>query len=154
GYNAKAIDIWAEGVRFPAVKLFDRGRERKDILYMAKVNNRTPGFIGDLRSQIGAAQLGVRRLKEIIDRFGLPAVKDAVDHSIEHAARRFKQEVLAWPDGIYEADAFVDHDPAGNKDIRVHVKITVEGEHLTIDFGGTDMRQDLKAYSSFGNTRG
>ena len=28
GYNAEALDIWAEGVRFPAVKVIERGRER------------------------------------------------------------------------------------------------------------------------------
>ena len=66
GYNAEAIDIWAEGVRFPAVKLYDRGVERRDITYLLKVNNRTPTFIGDLRAQVGAAQLGARRLAEIV----------------------------------------------------------------------------------------
>ncbi len=154
GYNAEAIDIWAEGVRFPALKLYDRGAERRDLTYLLKVNNRTPTFIGDLRAQVGAAQLGVKRLKQIIARYGVPAVKAAVDHSIAYAARRFREEVASWPDGIYEADAWVDHDPIGNPDIHVHVKVTVAGDRLTVDFTGSDMRQNLKAYSSFGNTRG
>ena len=106
GYNAEAIDIWAEGVRFPALKLYDRGVERRDLTYLLKVNNRTPTFIGDLRAQVGAAQLGVKRLKEIIARYGAPAVKAAVDHSIAYAARRFREEVASWPDGSYEADAW------------------------------------------------
>ncbi len=154
GYNAEAIDIWAEGVRFPAVKIYDRGVERRDITYMLKVNNRTPTFIGDLRAQVGAAQLGVLRLKDIIKRYGVEAVKAAVDHSIAYAARRFREEVSLWPDGEYEADCYVDHDPIGNQDIHVHVKITVKGDQLTVDFTGSDNRQDLKAYSTFGNTRG
>ena len=77
GYNVDAIDIWAEGVRFPAVKIYERGVERSDITYLMKVNNRTPTFIGDLRAQVGAAQLGVRRLKEIIARYGVAAVRAA-----------------------------------------------------------------------------
>ncbi len=154
GYNAEALDIWAEGVRFPAVKIFDKGVERRDVTYMIQVNNRTPTFIGDLRAQIGAAQLGAKQLHKIIDRHGVASVKGAVDHSINHANRRFKEEVASWPDGAYEADAFVDHDPIGNKDIRVHVKVTVDGDQLTVDFTGSDDRQELKAYSSFGNTRG
>ena len=60
GYNVEALDIWAEGVRFPAVKLWDRGRERRDVLYLLQTNNRTPTFIGDIRAQIGAAQLGAQ----------------------------------------------------------------------------------------------
>ena len=154
GYNAEAIDIWAEGVRFPAVKLYDRGQERRDITYMMKVNNRTPTFIGDLRAQVGAAQLGVRRLKEIIARHGVENVKAAVDHSIAYAARRFREEVASWPDGVYEADCYVDHDPIGNLDIHVHVAVTVDGDRLTVDFSGSDDREGLKAYSTFVNTRG
>ena len=33
GYNAEAIDIWAEGVRFPAVKVYEGGVERRDVIY-------------------------------------------------------------------------------------------------------------------------
>jgi N-methylhydantoinase B len=154
GYNAEALDIWAEGVRFPAVKVYDRGRERRDVVYLMQVNNRTPTFIGDLRAQIGAAQLGAKRLREIVARYGVQTVKAAVDHSIAYAARRFREEVAAWPDGDYEADAWVDHDPVGHPDIHVHVKVTVRGDRLRVDFTGSDTRQDLKAYSAFGNTRG
>jgi N-methylhydantoinase B len=154
GYNAEAIDIWAEGVRFPAIKVYDRGVERRDVTYLLKVNNRTPTFLGDLRAQIGAAQHGVRRLAELVEQWGAPAVKSAVQHSIDYAARRFREEVARWPDGVYEADSFVDHDPIGNQDIRVHVKVTVAGDRLIVDYAGSDERQDLKAYSTFGNTRG
>src|SRR3970040_2200497 len=77
GYNALALDIWAEGVRFPALKLYDRGVERRDVTYMMQVNNRTPTFIGDLRAQVGAAQLGVRRLQEVLARFGTATVRAA-----------------------------------------------------------------------------
>src|SRR4249920_599910 len=59
GYNVNAPDIWAEGVRFPAVKIYERGEKRRDVEYMMAVNNRTPTFLGDLRAQVGAAQLGV-----------------------------------------------------------------------------------------------
>ncbi len=154
GYNAEAIDIWAEGVRFPAVKLYDRGVERRDIMYLLQVNNRTPTFIGDLRAQVGAAQLGVKRLKSVIDRYGVDATRAAVDHSIDYAAKRFRGEVADWPDGRYEADVYVDHDPVGNQDIHVHVAVTVDDDRLTVDFTGSDDREELKAYSSFGNTRG
>ncbi|MFQ5514711.1 MAG: hydantoinase B/oxoprolinase family protein [Myxococcota bacterium] len=154
GYNAQALDVWAEGVRFPALKVIERGHERRDLIYMMRVNNRTPTFIGDLRAQIGAAQLGVRRLKEVIGRHGVAAVRGAVEHSIRHAGERFREEVAAWPDGVYEADAYVDHDPAGNRDVHVHCRVTVRGTRLTVDFSGSDTRSELRAWSSFGNTRG
>jgi len=154
GYNVDAQDIWAEGVRFPAVKIFEKGVERKDISYFMRVNNRTPTFVGDLRAQIGAAQLGVRRLKDVIARHGVAAVRGAAQFMIDYAARRFRAEVRNWRDGSYEADAFVDHDPKGNKDIHIHCKVTVKGDRLTVDFTGSDTRDNLAAYSTYGNTRG
>src|SRR5689334_8614537 len=154
GYNVTAGDIWGEGVRWPAVKVIDRGVERRDVLYALQANNRLPDYIGDLRAQIGAAQLGVRRLTEVIDTYGRQGVEESVDHMIDYAAKRFREEVTAWPDGVYEADAYVDHDPLGNPDIHLHVKITFAGDSLTIDYTGSDSRPEIQAWSTFGNTRG
>jgi N-methylhydantoinase B len=154
GYNVTANDVWGEGVRWPAIKVIDRGVERRDVLYALQANNRIPDYIGDLRAQIGAAQLATRRLGELLDRWGVATVEASVDHTIDYAARRFAEEVRHWPDGTYEADCYVDHDPLGNPDIHLHVKITVDGDQLTIDFTGTDDRPEIQAWSTFGNTRG
>ncbi len=154
GYNVTANDIWGEGVRWPVVKVVDRGVERRDVLYALQANNRIPDFIGDLRAQIGAAQLAVGRLGELLARQGEAAVTASVDAMIDYAARRFREEVRAWPDGTYEADCWVDHDPLGHPDIHLHAAITVDGEHLVIDFTGSDTRPELQAWSTFGNTRG
>ncbi len=154
GYNVTATDVWGEGVRWPVIKVVDRGVERRDVLYAMAANNRIPDHLGDLRAQIGAAQLAVRRLGELLDRWGAATVEESVDYMIDYAARRFREEVRAWPDGEYEADCWVDHDPLGNPDIHLHCKVTVAGESLTVDFTGTDSRPELQAWSTFGNTRG
>src|SRR6266511_1235168 len=125
GDNITANDIWGEGVRWPVVKVIDRGVERHDVLYALQANNRIPGYIGDLRAQIGAAQLAVDRLGDMIDRYGAETVEESVDSMIDYAAGRFREEVASWPAGVYEADAYVDHDPLGNPDIRLHVTIIV-----------------------------
>ena len=48
----------------------------------------------------------------------------------------------------------MDHDPLGHPDIHLHVRITVDGPSLTIDYTGSDERQELPAWSTYGNTRG
>ena len=154
GYNVTAADIWGEGVRWPAIRVVDRGVERRDVLYALQANNRVPGFEGDIRAQVGAAQLGAKRLGDIIGRYGAQTAEQAMDFSIDYAAERFRQEVSAWPDGVYEADSYVDHDPLGNPDIHIHVKVTVDGDRLTLDFTGSDSRPEIQAWSTFGNTRG
>ena len=154
GYNVTAKDIWGEGVRWPVLKVIDQGRERRDVLYALQANNRLEGYTGDLRAQIGAAQAAARRLGDLVASYGAAVVEAAIDRMIDYASQRFADEVAAWPDGTYEADAFVDHDPLGNPDIRLHVKITVDGSHLVVDYTGSDERQELQAWSTFGNTRG
>ena len=154
GYNVTANDIWGEGVRWPVLKVIDRGVERRDVMLALQTNNRIPSYIGDVHAQIGAAQLAVRRLGEVLDTYGTGTVEESVDFMIDYAARRFREEVTAWPDGVYEADAYVDHDPLGNPDIHLHVKITVAGDELTIDYTGSDTRTEIQAWSTFGNTRG
>src|SRR5262249_40346114 len=154
GYNVNAPDIWAEGVRFPTVKIFEKGVKRRDVEYMMAANNRTPTFLGDLRAQVGAAQLGVRRLQDVLARFGTATVEAAVQAIIAHAKRPFREEVARWPDDVYESDTYVDHAPHGRPDIHVHCTVTVKGSALRVDFTGSDDRPDIQAYSTFGNTRG
>jgi N-methylhydantoinase B len=154
GYNVTANDVWGEGARWPVLKVVDQGRERRDVLYALQANNRLPDYLGDLRAQIGAAQLAADRLSDLVNRWSTATVEQSVDYMIDYAARRFREEVAAWPDGSYEADTWVDHDPLGHPDVHLHVKVTVEGDVLTIDFTGSDDRQELQAWSTFGNTRG
>jgi N-methylhydantoinase B len=154
GYNVTADDLWGEGVRWPVVKVIDQGVERRDVLYALQANNRLPDYIGDLRAQIGAAQLAADRLGELIARYTPAVIEQSVDYMIDYAARRFREEVSAWPDGRYEGDAYVDHDPLGNPDVHLHVAVTVDGDRLNIDYTGSDDRPELQAWSTFGNTRG
>ena len=136
------------------IKVLDRGVERRDVLYALQVNNRLDGYLGDIRAQIGAAKQAADNLVGLVERYGVDMIESAVDHMIDYAAKRFAEEVSAWPDGVYEGDAYVDHDPLGNPDIHLHVTITVDGPKLTIDYTGSDERQELQSWSTYGNTRG
>jgi N-methylhydantoinase B len=154
GYNVTATDIWGEGVRWPVIKVLDRGVERRDVLYALAVNNRLHGYAGDLRAQIGAAEQAADVLVGLVERYGVGEVEACVDHMIDYAAARFAEEISGWPDGVYEGDSYVDHDPLGHPDIHLHVRIAVDGPSLTIDYAGSDERQELAAWSTYGNTRG
>lgn len=154
GYNVFAKDIWSEGTRYPLLKIVEAGKERRDVVLTMRANNRIDGFIGDLRAQVGAAQLGARRLEEVIGRYGPDTVKAAVDWNLDDAHRRFSAEIASWPDGTYEAEHYVDSDPLGNRDIKVKVAITIEGEKIVVDFAGSDERPEITGWSAFGNTRG
>ncbi|MHB8511866.1 MAG: hydantoinase B/oxoprolinase family protein [Actinomycetota bacterium] len=153
GYPSDAMDIWAEGFRCPVVKLVDGGVERKDVVYLFKTNNRVPTYEGDLRAQIGAAQLGAKKCAELVRKFGVDTVKAAVEWLLAYSERSMREEIASWPDGVYEADSYFDHDVKGNTDVRVHARVEVKGDELEIDFAGSDDRSWLQAWSTQCNTR-
>jgi len=96
----------------------------------------------------------VQRLHDLSDRFHGDTVEAAVDWFVDSSAKRFREEIAKWPDGVFEAEAFADHDPWGNRDVRITVTVTVDGDRISVDFEGTDARPELQAWSSFGNARG
>jgi N-methylhydantoinase B len=155
GFSVDARELQAEGLIVPCVKLAHRGARRRDILELLVRNNRFPSFAGDLAAMISAVELGVRRLGEVLDKWGVDVVRAAVNWNIRETERRFREEVARWPDGRYEAEVLIDADTMGNRDVRVHVACLVAGDQLTLDFSGTDDRPALVCvWNTFANTRG
>jgi N-methylhydantoinase B len=155
GFSIDAMEIYAEGLIIPAVKLAHRGETRRDILELIIRNNRLPSFRGDMAAMISATQLGARLLGELVERYGADTVRAAIDWNIDETERRFREEVARWPDGSYEADVWIDHDTVGNRDVRVHVECRVDADQLTVDMTGSDERPELVCvWNTFSNTRG
>jgi N-methylhydantoinase B len=155
GFSVDAREIYAEGLIIPVLKLVHRGAKRDDVIEMLVRNNRLPSFAGDIAAMISAVQRGAARLSELIRKYGADVVRAAVNWNIAETERRFRAEVAGWPDGRYEADVWIDHDTAGNRDVRVHVACEVRGDQLTVDMTGSDARPELVCvWNTFSNTRG
>jgi N-methylhydantoinase B len=61
GYNPNAKEIYAECLRIPPVKVWDRGKPRKDVLNFILTNMRARrDQEGDFNALIGACQVGER----------------------------------------------------------------------------------------------
>jgi len=155
GFSVDAVDIFAEGMAIPGVKIVHRGRKRRDVLEMLTRNNRLPSFAGDIAAMISGAQLGATLIGELADQHGADSVRAAINFNIDRTERRFREEVASWPDGSYEADVWIDHDTVGNRDVHVHVNCIVEADQLTIDMTGSDDRPELmNVWNTFSNSRG
>ena len=63
GYNPDATEVWQEALRIPAVKLYERGKLRKDVWDLIFANIRLQIVQEDIKAQIGACTLGERRLR-------------------------------------------------------------------------------------------
>ena len=155
GFSVDAMEIYAEGLIIPRLKLAHRGELRKDVVEMIVRNNRLPSFPGDIAAMISATQLGAEKLAELCARYGADTVKAAINFNIAETERRFREEVARWPDGTYEGEVLIDHDTAGTPDVKVRVACRVEGDQLTLDMTGSDDRPELVCvWNTFSNTRG
>jgi N-methylhydantoinase B len=135
-----STELLQEGIVIPPVKLYERGTLIKAILDVLLRNVRTPDEReGDLKAQIAAAQLGQKRIVEVVDRIGLDnwfLYKDEVLNYSERLMRAKIKEKL--PQGTFSAQLYIDDDGYQDERIKIAVTVTIEGDHIRVDFSGTD----------------
>jgi len=66
-----AIDAYAEGLQFKAIRVYDQGEKVEPVWHILRDNIRVSDLVvGDMEAQIAAARIGAERLVELIDRYG------------------------------------------------------------------------------------
>ncbi len=138
GVAGGMTEIFQEGVRFPMIKFHRRGVESPEVIRMIASNVRIPEVtLGDMRSQVSAANVGVRRFKEIYRRYGPATFVPAVEALLDYSEARIRQGLRQIPDGTYAGEDFVDDDGIGDDPLRVAVTIHKTADSLTVDFEGS-----------------
>ena len=95
--------------------------------------------LADLRAQRAANRVGARRLTELAERHGLERLRAGMEEILSYAERRTRAALAALPDGAHSAEEVLEDDAGGEPhDIVLRVEARIEGECLTLDFGGTD----------------
>jgi N-methylhydantoinase B len=152
-YNARATEIFQEGLRVPPLKLYDRGKRREDVYAMIVLNVRHPrDFKGDLAAMIGSAKLGERRIMQLLAEFGSTTAHAAIEAVLDGAERQVRAIIAGWKDGVYEGEAILDDDGHTASDIYIRARVTKRGSDLTVDL--TDSHPQVTGFvnSSFANT--
>jgi N-methylhydantoinase B len=136
--TAAAQNVWQEGLTIPPVKLVDRGRRRDDIveLYLANVRYREL-LLGDLMAQLGSIEKGRQRLIELCGEHTAAEVMRYVDTIITYASRRMADQIRRMPDGVYRAEGWIDSDGVDVLDIPIKVTVSIQGDHVTVDYEGS-----------------
>ena len=87
----------------------------------------------DLRAQLAAGHVGVRRLQELHDRVGGDTLREAFTAVLDYAERRTRACIDELADGTYTAEDVLE---AREGDLRIALRATVAGDTLTLDFDG------------------
>lgn len=135
GYNPQATESFQEGVRIPPVKLVADGRTNQDLLDILAANSRTPvSNWGDLQGQLGALDLGERRLHALLDAYGDAIVAAAFDAFSIRAEALMRHAIAALPDGTYSFQDILDNDGITPDPLTVALDLTIAGGEMVMDF--------------------
>ena len=139
GGQAFGTHIAAEGLRLPPVKLVERGVLNKDIVAIIRNATRVPQYVdGDIQAQLGALKAAEIELNRLAARYGMPVLREAMREVLDYTERMTRAAIERIPDGSYEADDYADTDGFSPDPIRLHVRLTVQGDEITVDFDGSD----------------
>lgn len=134
-YNPVATEILQEGMLIPPVRLFHRGELVQDVVDILSANSRLPlSLYGDLQGQIGALDLGVRRIGALIAEYGADRLRAAFAALKERAATMMRAQIAGLPDGSVSADDLLDNDGIVDEPLRIALDMTVAGDQLVLDF--------------------
>ncbi|MDF2235157.1 hydantoinase B/oxoprolinase family protein [Albimonas sp. CAU 1670] len=141
----EAIDVYAEGLQFKAIKVRDRGVDNAAVWQILRDNVRAPKLVvGDMEAQIAACEIGAERYGALIDEHGLDRVEAAVDALMDHSEAMMRQAIAALPDGVYKAETKLDGflDDPERRHFTLAVTLTVKGDEIHVDLTGTSPQCD------------
>lgn len=146
-----ATEIYQEGLQFPVIHIMHQGRLVEEVVDIIRANVRLPLMsLGDLNAGIAACRIAELRVAETCARYGVEIVLRAFDDIVDYGERMARQAIRRIPNGIYEAEDFIDGDGITNEQIPIRVKVTVEDEAVTADFTGCALQRPGPINCSYG----
>jgi N-methylhydantoinase B len=144
GMPATALEVFAEGLMIPPIKLYDRGVLNEAVYKLILRNTRFPENLrGDIDAEVAALNVGVERIIDLCRRFGPDTVEAAFEYIIDRCARSLRED--AFPlitNGQYYFEDFIEWDGVTPEEkrrfIRLCLKMTKTDEKVVWDFTGTD----------------
>jgi len=126
--SSEATEIFQEGVRIPAVKLFDGGVANQAVFDILYVNTRLPDFLkGDLWAGIAGLRIGERRVLELVDKYGVDTYLAAVADYMDLGERRARAALKLLPPGTYDYSEEQDNGAIHN------IRLTISPDKFSVD---------------------
>lgn len=131
-------EIWQEGVRIPPLKLYERGEPNDTLFRLLELNTRYPDVLfADLNAQVTALAVGEAGLRELAAEQGAERLQAYFEGLLDYGEALARAQIRTWADGTAEFEDYCDDDGVTGRPVVIHVRITVRGEDVDIDFTGT-----------------
>lgn len=139
-----STELFEEGLIIPPVRLFNRGKEVKDVMKIILSNVRVQEErLGDFRAQRASLIRGKDRLIELSEKYGYNYLLQACTELMNLSEKAFQNQLnklILPPEGVSFYD-FLDSDGITDNMVKISVNLSVKGKKLFISFKGTDPQQ-------------
>jgi N-methylhydantoinase B len=143
-YHPFARDVYEEGALiFSATQVQRDYRDIEDIVRMCRRRIRVPDqWYGDYLAMLGAARIGERRLKEVVEKYGVETIREFIGEWLDYSERRMAHAISKLPAVRISGETC--HDPIGpvTEPVPVRATIAVDPEAGTIE---VDLRDNVDA---------
>jgi len=139
GYNPNATEVWQEALRIPPVKVYERGKLRKDVWDLIFANIRFDIVRHDMRAEMGACAIGERRVHELLRKYGRPSFEAHKQALFDATRRMMEAEIATIPNGRYSGEGRVYYDGRHPGSVfAIRVDIDVMDRRIRFDYSRTD----------------
>ncbi|MDO8631364.1 MAG: hydantoinase B/oxoprolinase family protein [Phycisphaerales bacterium] len=139
GYNPNATEVWQEALRIPPVKVYEKGKLRKDVWDLIFANIRFEMVQQDLRAQIGSCIVGERRMAHLLEKYGRECLEKHKEVLFVSTRKMMEAEIASIPNGRYRGESTVYYDGKNaDKRYKIRVTVIVEDRRITFDYSDTD----------------
>jgi N-methylhydantoinase B len=140
-YVTYVEDVYAEGgLVFPCVKVQQDFEDIDDIIRMCRRRIRVPDvWYGDFLAAVGSARIGERRVKQVVERYGVQTIKAFVKEWLDYSERVMDQAIRKLPAQRLHASGKHDPIPGLPEGVEVNVTVDVKPEQGRVVF---DLREN------------
>ena len=152
-FASDATEVFQEGLRLPPVKLMRGGEYVREVWQIILANHRTPrNTWGDFHAMLGALNVGERRCRELLRRYGTERVLRATEQLIAYSERLMRAELRGIAGGEYTAQEQMEDDGIGDRPYTIRATVVVRDGRILVDYTGSDAQAQGPINATFGAT--
>jgi N-methylhydantoinase B len=135
----EAREIFEEGLHIPLTWLVRAGQTDDTLVQLVRANVRTPDqTMGDIWAQASANELMERRVKALMDDYGLATLAELGDELFARSERAMREAIRTVPSGTYRYGFRTD---GTEVPFDFKIALTVAGDAISADYTGSSPQQ-------------
>ena len=149
-YCIDTTDVYQEGLKMSGVRIVKGGKLDEEIVRIIRNNTRIPDrTMGDVHAQISCVQYGVKRVKSLVEKYGVDIFNESTSKIIEYGEKLARSKLEKLPKGTWSAEDYMDNDVVTTNPVNMKVTVTVTDDAFYVDYSGSDDQNSGTANTPF-----